>query len=218
MIVIFGAPGSGKTTQARKLADALVNGYCAVEPTDGVAPLINDVYMKVPGAAFKLQTHVLKNRLDTYIERCGKLQAFVADGHIMTDFPMFVSPRIQSGQFTHDEKEEYLAKYFAAISYFVAAYSKINLLIFLDASGKTTARRIELRDSGAETGVDPEVFDNYVKQANEVLSGVIAVQKAVINAEEDENTVHTNILAAVSQKLGPQFLRRPASPEWNGDE
>lgn len=215
MIVIFGAPGSGKTTQVQMLAKRLSCVRCEIEPTDGVKSLIGEVYAKKPGAAFRLQMHVLEKRRETYKrlrdERDDVL--LIVDGHILTDYQMFVEPHFDSGAFDDEEKVVYLKHFEQALLEFQEAWQTIEKVVYLDASCVVAADRVSLRSSSAEAGVDPTVFEEFARSARRVVATFPDPSVIRVNADLDAESVNEKILAALKGVVDERhFVSSDESP------
>jgi deoxyadenosine/deoxycytidine kinase len=217
MIVLFGAPGSGKTTQVLKLATALVDVQCEVEPTDGVKELIAGVYAKEPGAPFKLQSHVLEQRCKTYLaHQSQKDKLMIADGHILTDYLMFVEAHLESGAISGDERVVYLRNYNQALADFKDTCAKIDVLIFLDVMSESAAKRVAKRESIAEAGVDAAVFEDFVEKAKWIATSFPQDKLVIIDGDDpDEQRVHQKILSRLKPLVDPRHFSTvaPDAPE-----
>lgn len=185
MIVLFGAPGSGKTTQLRRLT-----GYdCQVEPTDDIPHLIADMYAGLPGAVYALQTEVLARRCAGY---GSATRTMVGDGHIETDYLMYVGAHIASGALAGDE----LVQYERQLADARAIAPRIELLIFLKVSGDVAANRVARRMSAGEKGVDRACIAELAARAERVVAA-LTVPVVTVDADADEATV----AAAVALKM-----------------
>lgn len=196
MIVIFGAPGSGKTTQVLKLAKSLQHVQCEVEPTDGVQELVADMYAEKPSAAFNLQMHVLKQRSKVYYEHQKQRdKLLIVDGHINSDYLMFVTPHYAAGNIAGEEKKVYEEQFWGVRKVLGPDVDKIDVFIFLDANPDVTTSRIASRDSLAEANVKPAVFADLVTRARTIPPKFVAPKVFTVDANLGEDQVHEQILA-----------------------
>jgi len=201
MIVVFGPPGSGKTTQLKKLESALSHMQIKyqLEPTDGVSDLVRAVYAHEPGSVFRLQTHILQQRCAGYEAASGS--PLIADGHIVTDYLMFVEPHVLSGALAGDELARYNLHYRQVRAAYGATYNNIDLLVFLKISGAVAAKRIAERTSSGEAGVDPLVFEAMAERAIKVAQMAPARKIVEIDGDRSVDEIHTDILKAVQCEL-----------------
>jgi deoxyadenosine/deoxycytidine kinase len=170
-VVIFGAPGAGKSTQVqliRKLMPEDASVRVACEPTDSIEAraLVADLYKGVAGAAFKLQSLVLAERVQQYESRATEI--VLADGHPLTDLGMYVRPAIESGGITPSESGQYMIDMFAHAGRVPAAFAPPTCVIFLRVDPAEVARRVEARNSSAEKGVDAKVFEQLALRATSI--------------------------------------------------
>jgi deoxyadenosine/deoxycytidine kinase len=201
MIVVFGAPGSGKTTQIKKLQQSLAGFDVAyqLEPTVGVSELVHAVYDKKPGAVFNLQTHVLTQRCIDYTQVGEK--KLIADGHFTTDYRMFVVPHIESGALAGDELARYSTHFKQVLAAFSNTFSRITTLIFIKVNGPVAAKRVAERNSMAESGVDTAVFEKMAERAIAVVRSLNDVPVVEIDGDQPIDVVHAEIVKIVRESL-----------------
>lgn len=213
-IVIFGAPGAGKTTQIAELA-ALADGVDSGakfaflhEPTkdEQARKLLAALYSPKPpaSAVYDLQTYVLSERARQYramAQRCAHVPRtyLFVDGHVATDYSLYACPAIHSGKMSAAESAAYEEAYAAALSGPDAAPPWIIrpwCFIYLRLPPPIAAHRVAERDNVEERGVDESLFAALARRADRVAKklGQLGLTVHTIDAEQPPLDVTCAIL------------------------
>lgn len=184
-IIISGLPGSGKGTQAKKLASQY-QGMVHLESGD----LLRQVKKEDADLAKKIRQHLEKGELvpDNYINTI--ISGFIGD-HI-NDSSGFIFDGYPRTTAQADFLDEYLSKH----------NTEVHHLLYLKVSEEELINRLQER--GREDDRDPEVVRNRIKSQKEKLDPIIKHYKEQdkvmdVDGEREINRIYDDIVERIPE-------------------